>query len=120
MSSAAREMDLPEGAADAVLRNDMASFIRATFAEVAPGTELVWNEYLDLIASRLAEGAARKTRNLIITMPPRHLKAICVSVALPASFLGHTPSGEVMVVSYGQELAKQFAEATRRVMASAF
>ena len=27
---------------DAVLRNDMASFVRAVFAEVSPGVELVW------------------------------------------------------------------------------
>ena len=27
---------------DGVLRNDMASFLRAAFAEVSPGTTLVW------------------------------------------------------------------------------
>jgi len=118
VSSAAWELELPAGSVDVVLRHDMASFIRAVFAEVAPGTALVWNDYLALIASRLADVVSGKTRNLVITMPPRHLKSICVSVALPAFFLGHYPSADVMVVSYGQELAKKFAEDTRRVMAS--
>ena len=111
---------LPLEALDAVLRNDMASFIKATFAELHSGAPLVWGEYLDLIGARLADVVSGKTRNLIITMPPRHLKSVCVSVALPAFFLGHYPSCEVMAVSYGQELAKKFAEDTRTVMLSSF
>jgi predicted phage terminase large subunit-like protein len=110
--------ELPPEALDAILRNDMASFIRAAFAELHAGAPLVWDQYLYLISARLSDVVSGKTRNLIITMPPRHLKSICVSVALPAFFLGHNPTGEVMAVSYGQELAKKFAEDTRRVMAS--
>ena len=110
--------ELPSGAVDVILRNDPASFIKMSFAELHPGVPLVWDPYLDLISSRLADVVSGKTRNLIITLPPRHLKSICVSVALPAYFLGHHPSSEVMVVSYGQELAKKFAEDTRTLMMS--
>ena len=109
--------DVPAAAIDVVLRNDMASFIRMAFAEVTPGVALCWDPYLDLISATLADVVHGKTLNLIITMPPRHLKSVCVSVALPAFFLGHHPSSEVMVVSYGQELAKKFAEDTRTIMA---
>jgi predicted phage terminase large subunit-like protein len=105
---------------DAILRNDFAAFVRACFAEVVPGVELVWNPYLDLIAARLGDVASGCTRNLVITMPPRHLKSLCVSTALPAFFLGHNPGLEVMVVSYGQDLARKFAEDTRSVMSSVF
>jgi hypothetical protein len=105
---------------DALLRNDMASFMRAAFAEVSPGVTLIWDEYLDLISARLASVVSGDIRNLIITMPPRHLKSICASVALPAFFLGHNPTAEIMAISYGQELAKKFAEDTRKVMQSEF
>jgi predicted phage terminase large subunit-like protein len=105
---------------DAILRNDLASFLRLAFAEVSPGVTLVWGEYLDLLSARLGRVVSGQCRNLIITMPPRHLKSICVSVALPAFFLGHNPAGQVMAVSYGQELAKKFAEDTRTVMKSEF
>jgi predicted phage terminase large subunit-like protein len=111
---------LPPGGRDALLRNDLPSFVRASFAEISPGVELVWNEYLDLICSRLHAVAKGEIRRLIITMPPRHLKSVCVSVALPAFYLGHNPSAEVMAVSYGQELAKTFADDTRTVMTSDF
>ena len=109
--------DVPAAAIDVILRNDMASFVRMAFAEVTPGVTLAWDPYLDLIRAVLADVVHGKTLNLIITMPPRHLKSMCVSVALPAFFLGHCPSSEVMVVSYGQELAKKFAEDTRTIMA---
>ena len=112
--------ELTPEAIDVVLRNDLASFVRATFAVVSPGVELVWNEYLDLICARLHAVMRGEIRNLIITMPPRHLKSICASVALPAFYLGHNPSAEVMAVSYGQELSKTFADDTRLVMNSEF
>ena len=105
---------------DALLRNELAFFVRAAFAEVSPGVTLIWDEYLDLICARLGDVVSGKIRNLIITMPPRHLKSICVSVALPAFLLGHEPGADILAVSYGQELAKKFAEDTRTVMTSAF
>ena len=110
--------ELPHEALDVILRNDFASFVRAIFPEVVPGTALKWDSYLDLICGRLQKVVSGQTRNLIVTMPPRHLKSLCVSVALPAYVLGHDPSEEIMVVSYGQELAKQLAEDCRTVMAS--
>ena len=105
---------------DAILRTDFASFLRAAYVEMTPGGALIWNEYLDLICARLAKVVTGETRNLILSIPPRHLKSICVSAALPAFFLGHHPTGEVLAVSYGQELAKKFAEDTRKIMLSDF
>ena len=113
-----REIATSSKIVDVILRNDLASFLRAAFAEVSPGVTLVWGEYLDLVSARLARVVSGECRNLIITMPPRHLKSICVSVALPAFFLGHHPSAEILAISYGQELARKFAEDTRSLMQS--
>ena len=103
---------------DVILRNDMASFLRALFPEAAPGIVLIWASYLDLLCAKLARVVSGECRNLIITMPPRHLKSICVSVILPAFFLGQNPSAHVLCISYGQDLAKTFGEQTRAVMES--
>jgi hypothetical protein len=43
-----------------------------------------------------------ENRRLIITIPPRHLKSICTSVALPAFILGHDPTRRIICVSYSQ------------------
>jgi hypothetical protein len=63
--------------------------------------------------SQVANGDIRK---LIITLPPRNLKSICASVALPAWFLGHHPSQRVVAISYSAELAKAHAGDFRKVV----
>ena len=42
-------------------------------------------------------------------MPPRNLKSLYASVALPAWFLGHSPGQRVVVVSYSELLARSHA-----------
>jgi predicted phage terminase large subunit-like protein len=49
-------------------------------------------------------------------VPPRHLKSIIASVALPAWYLGHHPSERVIAVSYSADLAKTHANDFRRVV----
>ncbi len=54
----------------------------------------------------LREGGAGSHWHGIIRVPPRHLKSIIASVALPAWYLGHNPSERVIAVSYLAELAR--------------
>jgi len=103
---------------DILLRSDFGLFVRATFGIVNQGTVLSWATYLDLICARLHAVAHGEVRQLIITLPPRHLKSFCVSVALPAYVLGHYPDQDIMCVSYGQDLANKFGEDTQKVMES--
>ena len=58
------------------------------------------------------------TRRLIITVPPRSLKSICASVALPAFALGHDPSRRIVCVSYSEGLARKHANDCRALMRS--
>jgi hypothetical protein len=57
-------------------------------------------------------------RRLIITVPPRSLKSICVSVALPAYALGLDPTARIICVSYSESLARKHANDCRAVMGS--
>ena len=105
----AREFfNLSDTELDALIHQDFATFVQMMFPQVNPGTELLWAGYLSLLCSRLQDVAHGKRKRLIITMPPRHLKSFCVSVALPAFILGHYPNQDVMCVSYGLDLAKEF------------
>ena len=63
--------------------------------------------------SQVAKGLVRR---LIITLPPRTLKSLCASVALPAWFLGHYLWKRVVVVSYSDILARNHANDFRRVV----
>jgi hypothetical protein len=50
-----------------------------------------------------------ETLQLIINLPPRHLKSLMASIAFPAWCLGHDPSAQILCVSYAQDLADKLA-----------
>jgi predicted phage terminase large subunit-like protein len=90
----------------AILAEDLMSFIQYAFSVVAPGKEFRPNWHLQAVAHKLAQVARGEVRRLIITMPPRNLKSICASVALPAWVLGHDPTERVVCVSYSDPLSR--------------
>ena len=51
-------------------------------------------------------------------MPPRSLKSICASVALPAWLLGHDPTRRIICASYAHELSVKLANDFRLVVTS--
>ncbi len=103
-----------------ILRMDFMSFLMRCFLELNPQTRFLANWHIELIAAKLQEVALGKTRRLIINIPPRNLKSIAASVALPAWYLGLNPSGHVIAASYGQDLATKFARDTRSILMSSW
>ncbi len=99
-----------------VLRMDFTSFIARSFLAVDPGAEYLPNWHIDLIAEYLEAARAGQIKRLVINMPPRALKSICVSVAWPAWILGHDPSARVMAASYALPLAYKHSIDCRMVM----
>src|SRR6185503_20865024 len=101
----------------AILRNDLYSFIKATFPLVSPNDQFSDNWHIESIAlhlTRVMEGLKR----LVITLPPRSLKSVCASVAFPAFVLGHNPRQRIICVSYSEALARKHANDCRAVMRS--
>ena len=76
---------------------------------VRPGIPFKPNWHLEAVTHKLAQVANGEVRRLIITLPPRSLKSLCASVALPAWFLGRHPSERVIVISYSDMLARTHA-----------
>jgi predicted phage terminase large subunit-like protein len=105
-----------QAALRAVLATDFSSFIEYTFGVLRPGVTFHRNWHIDAMAYKLSQVATGEIKRLIITIPPRNLKSICASVALPAWFLGHHPSERVVAVSYSADLAKVHANDFRRVV----
>jgi len=106
----------PQAVLRAVLATDFSSFIEYTFGVLRPGIPFRRNWHIDAMAYKLSQVATGEIKRLIITIPPRNLKSICASVALPAWFLGHHPSERVVAVSYSADLAKTHANDFRRVV----
>ena len=104
----------------ALMRSDFATFIHRVFVELFPHTDFLESQHILLIASHLEAVRLGHIRRLIINMPPRHLKSICVSVAFPAWCMGHDPGLQIIVACYGQELSEKFGRDTRKIMLSRF
>jgi hypothetical protein len=93
----------------ALLPQNLMAFTEFAFGVVRPGISFKPNWHLEAVTEKLSQVASGKIRRLIITLPPRTLKSLCASVALPAWFLGHYPSERVVVVSYSDFLARSHA-----------
>jgi len=102
----------------ALLRADFAAFIHRAFVELNPRDRLQPNWHIDVIASRLEDVRRGRIRRLIIAVPPRHLKSLAASVALPAWWLGHDPAAQILCASYGDALAAKLSRDCRALMAS--
>jgi predicted phage terminase large subunit-like protein len=100
----------------AVLRTDFRAFVHYVFGLLRPGEKFKPNWHIDAIAHKVSQVASGEVKRLIITVPPRHLKSIIASVALPAWYLGHNPSERVVAVSYSADLARTHANDFRRVV----
>lgn len=105
-------------ALDALLRVRLAAFIEKTFRTVDPGTPYLHNWHVELIAEYLEACTRREIKRLIINIPPRALKSVCVSVAWPAWLLGHDPTERIMAASYSHALSLKHSTDCRLVIKS--
>jgi predicted phage terminase large subunit-like protein len=102
------------------LKQSFADFIGETLATVDPAAQYLPNWHIDLIAQHLQAAQAGEITRLIINMPPRSLKSVCVSVAWPAWLMGHDPSSRIIAASYAQSLSLKHSMDCRLVMESAW
>jgi hypothetical protein len=101
-----------------VLTSDFYAFIQKSFAHLNPRTPFLPNWHIAVIAAKLEACRRGKIKRLIICVPPRHLKTLCGSIALPAWILGHDPSAQILCLSYAQDLSDKLARDFRSVMFS--
>jgi predicted phage terminase large subunit-like protein len=99
----------PQVVLRSLLNKNLTAFTKFAFSVVRPGRLFKPNWHLEAVTEKLSQVARGDVRRLIITLPPRNLKSLCASVALPAWFLGHSPSERVVVVSYSDFLARSHA-----------
>lgn len=104
---------------EAILRQNFMAFAQKTFSHLHGGRPLRFKWHLGAIATALeATVCTPPLTRLIINLPPRHLKSVMASVALPAFALGRDPSARVICASYSGDLAEKHALDCRSVMTS--
>jgi predicted phage terminase large subunit-like protein len=105
---------------DWVLADDFSAFVMKVFETVSPGDVFLQNWHIEAMTYAAELVIDGKIKRLITTVPPRHLKSIIFSVALPAFLLGRDPTKRIICVSYSYELAVKHAIDFRAVMSSAW
>ncbi len=101
-----------------LLRSDFKSFVIKTFNEISANSVYKDNWHINVICHEL-NGVMNGAQNrLIINIPPRYLKSIICSVALPAFILGRNPKTNIVCASYSDDLAAKMALDCRKIMES--
>src|ERR1051326_3044155 len=112
-------IEIPE-ASRSLQRQFLYAFLRRVFAHLHPGEPFLEAPHVEAMCFALQEVAEGRENRLLITLPPRHLKTICASVALPAWLLGRNPGLKILVASYGHDLAAKPARDFRSVVEAEF
>jgi hypothetical protein len=102
----------------ALLRADFYSFMLCCFTELNPRARFLPNWHIEVLAAKLQAAREGRIKRLIVCIPPRHLKSLAASIALPAWWLGQDPAAALINVTYGQELSDKFARDCRTIMMS--
>ena len=100
------------------LRIDFYAFLMRCFVDLNSSASFLASWHIEAMAAKLSEVRDGRTRRLIINVPPRHLKSLAASIALPAWLLGHDPTLAIINVTYGQELSDKFARDCRAILSS--
>jgi len=109
------------------MKNNIAKIVSADFLTFARkalrepgGTRISEDRYLELLASRLMDFAEGNTKRLLVNLPPRHLKTQLCTVSFAAWILAHKPDTKIMLITYGQDLAKDIAHSIRDILQKPF
>lgn len=103
---------------NAIVRTNFHAFMTMSFITLRPNTEFKDNWHLEVITRHLEQVRQGNIKRLIINVPPRSLKSLITSVALPAFLLGHEPGARILCVSHSSDLASQFGRECRLIMES--
>lgn len=100
------------------LQADFTAFAKAAWSILEPGNKLSWSWHYDLIAEHLMMAAERKTKRLLINIPPRTLKSILITVMFPVWVWTRVPSESFVCASYADKLSTEHSVKRRRLIES--
>src|SRR5215469_5053221 len=95
-------------------------FVRHAWHVVEPSTPFVPGWHIDAIVEHLEAVSRGQIRNLLINVPPRHMKSLLVSVFWPAWEWIRWPERRWLFSSYGAQLSIRDSVKCRRLIESAW
>lgn len=118
-------LDIDEIAAEKARRH-LRDFVTQAWHVVEPATPYQHNWHIDALCDHLeatvlwspATHQAPPIRNLLVTMPPRAMKSLTISVFFPAWTWIHKPELRFLYASYAQTLSTEHSQLCRMVIES--
>ena len=95
-------------------------YIREAWRIVEPSTEYVPGWHIDAISDHLEAVTRGEIRNLLLNLPPRHMKSLLVSVFWPTWAWTFDPSVRWLFTSYTQSLSTRDSLKSRRIIQSSW
>lgn len=92
------------------------AFFIKVFNTLHPTKKYQDNWHIDLMLEYLKTIEEGKIKRLIINIPPRTLKSVCINVFWPTWLLAKNPAMKIITVSYSQELSNKHSQDCRFVM----
>lgn len=99
-------------------RESLASFTRAAWDVIEPNRTFVDGWHIGAICEHLEALRRGEIRNLIIEMPPGHMKSLLVSVLFQAWVWIDQPETRWLFASYAHTLSERDSVRTRRIIES--
>lgn len=96
----------------------LAAFVRLAWAIIEPSTPFVPGWHIDAIIEHMEAVSRWQIRNLLINVPPRHMKSLLVSVLWPAWEWICWPERRWLFSSYGAQLSVRDSVKCRRLIES--
>lgn len=99
-------------------QTDLGTFIRLFWGVLEPSTPYVHGWHLDALAEHLEACADGQIRNLLINVPPRHMKSLAVSVFFPVWMWIRKPETRFLYSSYALSLSIRDSRKCRQIIES--
>ena len=96
----------------------LSEYVRLAWRVVEPATVYLHNWHIDAICEHLEAVMAGQIRNLLINMPPRHMKSLTVSVFWPTWAWIEHPEIRWLFSSYAEALSIRDSLKCRRIIQS--
>jgi predicted phage terminase large subunit-like protein len=113
-----RSPSLPDEIARERATRSLREFVRQAWHVVEPSTPFVPGFHIDAIIDHLEAVTRGDIRNLLINVPPRHMKSLLVSVFWPAWEWIRWPQRRWLYSSYGAHLSIRDSVKCRRLIES--
>ena len=99
-------------------KRSLAYFAKEAWQHVEPGYDYTHGWHIDAICAHLEACSEGQIRNLVINMPPRHMKSLLVSVFWPVWTWIWRPDSRWLFAAYAESLSVRDSVKARRLIQS--